>query len=52
MLTEKAWREGQADFAAVLRAREQRLNLSTARLAALENFQLAQARYRTALGNP
>ena len=51
VLTEKAWREGQADFAAVLRAREQRLNLSTARLAALENFQLAQARYRTALGN-
>ena len=50
--SEQAWRNGQGDLLSVLRAREQRLELAAARLEALQNFQLALVRYRTALGNP
>lgn len=51
-LAEQAWRNGQGDLLTVLRSREQRLELAAARLEALQNFQLALVRYRTALGNP
>ncbi len=51
-LAEQAWRNGQGDLLAVLRSREQRLELAAARLDALQNFQLARVRYQTALGNP
>jgi len=51
-LAEQAWRDGQGDLLTVLRSREQRLELAAARLEALQNFQLALVRYRTALGNP
>lgn len=50
-LAEQAWRNGQSDLLTVLRSREQRLELAAARLEALQNFQLALVRYRTALGN-
>lgn len=51
-LADQAWRNGQGDLLTVLRSREQRLELAAARLEALQNFQLALVRYRTALGNP
>ena len=51
-LAEQAYRNGQGDLLTVLRSREQRLELAAAQLEALQNFQLALVRYRTALGNP
>lgn len=51
-LAEQAWRNGQGDLLTVLRSREQRLDLSAARLNALKEFHLARVRYQTALGNP
>lgn len=51
-VAEQAWRNGQGDLLTVFRSREQRLDLAAARLEALQNFQLARARYQTALGNP
>lgn len=50
--TEAAWRNGQADFQAVLRSRAQRLQLSVSKLDALRDFHLARARHQAALGHP
>ena len=50
--TETAWRNGQTDLQAVLRAREQRLQLAATRIDALREFHLAAARYQTATGQP
>lgn len=48
--TEKAWRNGQADFQTVLKSRAQRLNLEVSRVNALRDFHLARARHLAALG--
>lgn len=50
--TESAWRNGQAEFQAVLRARDQRLELAATRIDALREFHLASARHQAALGKP
>lgn len=50
--TESAWRNGQADFQAVLRARDQRLELAATRIDALREFHLASARHQAAIGKP
>lgn len=50
--TEAAWHNGQAEFQAVLRAREQRLQLAATRIDALREFHLASARHQAALGKP
>ena len=50
--TETAWRDGQGELQAVLRAREQSLELRAARLDALREFHLARVRYEAATGNP
>ena len=48
---ERAYREGLGDLQAVLRAREQQLQLGSSRIDALSNFHHARVRYQTALGN-
>lgn len=47
--TTKAYHEGQGDIQSTLRAREQLLKLSSARLNALRDFHLARIRYQSAL---
>lgn len=47
---EKAYENGQADLLAVLRAREQRLQLEAAALDAVRDFHLARIRYEAATG--
>jgi len=49
-LSEKIYREGQGDLQAVLRARDQQIELQTARLDALREFHLASAAYEAAAG--
>ena len=49
-LATKAYHEGQGDLQSTLRAREQLLKLSSARLNALRDFHLAKARYEASLG--
>ena len=49
-LTTKSYHEGQGDLQSTLRAREQLLKLSAARLNALRDFHLAKTRYEAALG--
>lgn len=51
-LAETAWRNGQAELQAVLRAREQRLQLAATRVEALREYHLAAARHQAALGQP
>lgn len=48
-LSVKAYREGQGNLQITLRAREQLLNLASARLNALRDFHLAKTRYEAAL---
>lgn len=48
--TTKAYHEGQGDLQSTLRAQEQLLKLSSARLNALRDFHLAKARYEASLG--
>ncbi len=50
--TETAWRDGQGELQAVLRAREQSLELAAARLDALSEFHLARVRHEAAIGKP
>jgi cobalt-zinc-cadmium efflux system outer membrane protein len=50
--SESAWRNGQAEFQIVLRAREQRLQLAASRIDALREFHLASARHQAAIGKP
>jgi cobalt-zinc-cadmium efflux system outer membrane protein len=50
--TESAWRNGQAEFQAVLRARDQRLELAATRIDALREYHLASARHQAAIGKP
>lgn len=50
--TETAWHNGQTDLQAVLRAREQRLQLAATRIDAVREFHLAAARHQAALGQP
>ena len=49
-LAETTFRNGQGEIQSVLRAREKRLRLATARLDALREFHLARVRHETALG--
>ena len=49
---EKAYETGQADLQAVLRARDQHLQLKSTALDALRDFHLARIRYEAALSNP
>ena len=51
-LTEEAYRNGQCEIQAVLRSREKRLQLASARLDALREFNLARVRHETAIGKP
>lgn len=51
-LAEKAYRNGQSEIQAVLRAREQRLQLTASRLDALRDYNLARVRYEAALNRP
>jgi outer membrane protein, heavy metal efflux system len=51
-LAEAAFRNGQGEIQAVLRSREKRLQLATARLDALREFHLARVRHQTALAKP
>lgn len=48
---EASFRNGQNDIQSVLRSREKRLQLASARLDALREFHLARVRHETALGN-
>ncbi len=50
--SEKAYREGLGDLQAVLRAREQQLQLSSSRIEALKNFHLARVRFEAAVAKP
>lgn len=50
-LADTAYRNGQGDIQAVLRAREKRLQIAAARLDALREFHLARVRHEAALGN-
>jgi cobalt-zinc-cadmium efflux system outer membrane protein len=50
-LAEEAYRKAQGELQSVLRAREKRLELASARIDALQNFHLARVRYETAQGN-
>jgi cobalt-zinc-cadmium efflux system outer membrane protein len=50
-LAETAYRNGQGEIQFVLRAREKRLQLSSARLDALREFHLARVRHETARGS-
>ena len=47
---EDAYRAGQAEILAVLRARHQRMELEGKYLMAIEDYYLAQVRYETATG--
>jgi len=49
---EDAFRKGQGEIQAVFRTREKRLQLNSARLDALLQFNLARARYESAQANP
>ena len=49
---ESAYREGLGDLQAVLRAREQQLQLGSSRIDALRNFHHARVRYDAAVANP
>ena len=49
---ETGYREGFANLPAVLRAREQQLELADSRIEALRNFHLARVRFETAIANP
>ena len=49
---EQAYRAGQSDLLAVLRARDQRLQLEAAALDAVRDFHLARIRYEAATGIP
>lgn len=49
---ESAYREGLSDLQAVLRAREQQLQLGSTRIEALRNFHHARVRYDAAVANP
>jgi outer membrane protein, heavy metal efflux system len=49
---EGAFRKGQGEIQAVFRTREKRLQLSSARLDALLQFNLARARHEAAVANP
>lgn len=49
-LSERAYREGQGDLQAVLRARDQQIELQTARLDGLREFHLEKAAYEAAAG--
>jgi len=49
---EDAFRKGQGEIQAVFRTREKRLQLSSARLDALLQFNLARARHEAAVANP
>lgn len=51
-LADTAYRNGQGDIQSVLRAREKRLQLDTARLDALREFHLARVRHEAAAGIP
>ena len=51
-LAETTYRNGQGEIQAVLRSREKRLQLATARLDALREFHLARVRHDTALAKP
>ena len=50
-LSEHSFRDGHGDLQAVLRARDQQIELRTARLEALREFHLARAAYLAASGN-
>lgn len=49
---EETYRAGQGEIQSVLRSREKLLELSAARLDALQNFHLARLRYESARGTP
>lgn len=49
---DKAYREGLGDLQAVLRAREQSLQLASSRIEALKNFNLAKVRFEAAVAKP
>lgn len=51
-LLEDAYRKGQGDLLAVLRSREQSLELLASRIAATREFRLARIRYQAATGQP
>ncbi len=51
-LAEEAYRNGQGEIQSVLRSREKRLQLASARLDALREFHLARVRHETALAKP
>ena len=50
-LAEKAYRDGQGELQALLRARSQTLELSTSRVDALRDYHLARTRHLAATGN-
>jgi len=50
--TQAAFKTGQAELQAVLRAREQSLKLANSRIESLRGFHLARVRYQSALGQP
>jgi cobalt-zinc-cadmium efflux system outer membrane protein len=50
-LSEKVYREGQGNLQSVLRARDQQIELQTARLNALREFHLARAAFEAASGH-
>ncbi|NNC90765.1 MAG: TolC family protein [Akkermansiaceae bacterium] len=49
---EGAYRDGLSELQAVLRAREQQLQLKASRIEALKNFHLARVRFEAAVANP
>jgi cobalt-zinc-cadmium efflux system outer membrane protein len=49
-LAEETYRKGQGDIQSVLRSREKRLQITSARLDALREFHLARVRHETARG--
>lgn len=51
-MLEKAYETGQTDLLALLRAREQRLQLEAVALDAVRDFHLARIRYEAAIGMP
>ncbi len=49
---EDAYRNGLGDLQAVLRAREQQLELGSSHIDALRNFHLSRVRFEAAVANP
>jgi cobalt-zinc-cadmium efflux system outer membrane protein len=49
---ETAYRDGFTDLQAVLRAREQQLQLASSRIEALRNFHVARVRFEAAIAKP